>query len=113
MRWYLRYSLNYRDLEEMMTEHGLKVDHSMIARWALAYAPDLERRVKPQLKPTNDSWKVDETYIKVKGDWLYQYRAVDSEGQTIEFFFSANRDAVAAQPSLRKRGTHHIPSLPA
>ncbi len=101
-RWYLRYSLSYRDLEEMMAERGLKVDHSTIARWVLAYAPELEKRVKPLLKPTNDSWKVDETYIKVKGDRLYQYRAVDSDGQTIEFFFSAKRDAVAAQAFFEK-----------
>ncbi len=86
----------------MMAERGLKVDHSPIARWVLAYAPELEKRVKPQLKPTNDSWKVDETYIKVKGEWLYQYRAVDSDGQTIEFFFSAKRDAVAAQGFFEK-----------
>lgn len=102
MCWYLRYSLSYRDLEEMMAERGLKVDHSTIARWVLAYAPELEKRVKPQLKPTNDSWRVDETYIKVKGEWLYQYRAVDSDGQTIEFFFSAKRDAAAAQAFFEK-----------
>ena len=102
LRWYLRYSLSYRDLEEMMAERGLKVDHSTIARWVLDYAPELEKRVKPQLKPTGDSWRVDETYIKVKGQWLYQYRAVDSDGQTIEFFFSAKRDAAAAQALLEK-----------
>jgi len=102
LRWYLRYSLSYRDLEEMMAERGLKVDHSTIARWVLAYAPELEKRVKPQLKPTNDSWKVDETYLKVKGEWLYQYRAVDSDGQTIEFFLSAKRDAAAAQAFFEK-----------
>jgi transposase-like protein len=102
LRWYLRYSLSYRDLEEMMAERELKVDHSTIARWVLAYAPELEKRVKPRLKPTNDSWKVDETYIKVKGEWLYQYRAVDSDGQTIEFFFSAKRDAAAAQGVFEK-----------
>ena len=102
LRWYLRYSLSYRDLEEMMAERGLKVDHSTIARWVLAYAPELEKRVKPHLKPTNDSWRVDETYIKVKGAWLYEYRAVDSDGQTVEFFFSANRDAAAAQAFFEK-----------
>ncbi len=95
-RWYLRYGLRYRDLEEMMAERGLQVDHSTIGRWVLAYAPELEKRVRPLLKPTNDSWKVDETYIKVKGEWLYPYRAVDSDGQTLAFFFSAQRDAVAA-----------------
>ena len=110
-RWYLRYGLSYRDLEEMMAERGLNVDHSTIARWVLAYAPELEKRVKPLLKPTNDSWKVDETYIKVKGQWLYQYRAVDSAGQTIEFFFSAKRDAAAAQAFFEKAlgAPHTVP----
>jgi IS6 family transposase len=106
----LRYSLSYRDLEEIMVERGLKVDHSTIARWVLAYAPELEKRVKPQLKPTGDSWKVDETYIKVKGEWRYQYRAVDRDGQTIEFFFSAKRDAAAAQAFFEKalRAPHTV-----
>src|SRR5215212_343780 len=103
LRWYLRYSLSYRDLEELMAERGLKVDHSTIARWVLAYAPELEKRVKPQLKPSNDSWRVDETYIKVKGEWLYQYRAVDSAGQTVEFWFSAKRDAAAAHAAAAMR----------
>jgi IS6 family transposase len=67
VRWYLRYALSYRDLEEMMLERGLKVDYSTICRWVLAYAPELEKRVKPRLKPTTDSWWVDETYLKVKG----------------------------------------------
>src|SRR5262245_16857644 len=89
--------LSYRDLEEMMAERGLKLDHSTIARWVLAYAPELEKRVKPQLKPTTDSWRVDETYLKVKGVWRYQYRAVDSQGHTLDFYFSATRDAQAAQ----------------
>ncbi len=102
VRWYLRYSLSYRDLEEMMAERGLKVDHSTIVRWVLAYAPELEKRVKPQLKPTTDSWRVDETYIKVKGEWVYQYRAVDSAGNTLDFRLSAKRDADAAQAFFEK-----------
>jgi transposase, IS6 family len=102
VRWYLRYSVSYRDLEEMMTERGLKVDYSTISRWVQAYAPELEKRVKPQLKPTNDSWRVDETYIKVKGQWVYQYRAVDSEGNTLDFRLSAKRDADAAQAFFEK-----------
>jgi transposase, IS6 family len=102
VRWYLRYSLSYRDLEEMMAERGLKVDYSTIARWVQAYAPELEKRVKPQLKPTNDSWRVDETYIKVKGQWLYQYRAVDSAGNTLDFRLSAKRDTAAAQAFFEK-----------
>jgi len=96
VRWYLRYSLSYRDLAEMMAERGLTVVTSTICRWVLTYAPELEKRVKPQLKPTTDSWRVDETYIKVKGEWLYEYRAVDSAGQTLDFYFSARRDAQAA-----------------
>jgi transposase, IS6 family len=93
IRWYLHYDLSYRDLEEMMTERGLTVDHSTIARWVLAYAPELEKRVKPQLKPTSDSWRVDETYIEVKGQWVYQYRAVDSAGNKLDFYLSATPNA--------------------
>ena len=81
VRWYVRYGLSYRDLEEMMVERGLRVDHTTIYRWVQDYAPELEKRTKPRLKLTNDSWKVDETYIKVKGEWVYLYRAVDSGRQ--------------------------------
>ncbi len=102
VRWYLRYALSYRDLAEMMAERGLSVAASTICRWVLAYAPELEKRVKPQLRPTSDSWRVDETYIKVKGQWVYQYRAVDSEGNTLDFRLSATRDAEAAQAFFEK-----------
>lgn len=102
VRWYLRYSLSYRDLEEMMAERGLRVDHSTIARWVLAYAGELERRIKAHLKPTNDSWRVDETYIKVKGQWVYLYRAVDSNGNSLEFRLSPTRDSDAAEAFFRK-----------
>ena len=78
VRWYLRYSLGYRDLEEMMTERGLSVDHSTIFRWVQDYAPELDKRCHPHLKQTNDSWRVDETYVEVRGTWMYLYRAVDS-----------------------------------
>jgi transposase, IS6 family len=102
VRWYLRYSLSYRDLEEMMNERGLSVDHTTIYRWVQAYAPELERRIRPHLRLTNDSYRVDETYIKVKGGWKYLYRAVDSTGQTIDFMLSAKRDARAAKRFFRK-----------
>jgi transposase, IS6 family len=69
----------------MMAERGLTVDHTTIYRWVQKYAPELEKRCKPHLKQTNDSWRVAETYIKVKGEWLYLYRAVDSAGDTLEF----------------------------
>jgi IS6 family transposase len=97
VRWYLRYSLSYRDLEEMMLERGLHVDHTTIYRWVQRYAPELEKRCRPHLKATTDSWKVDETYIKIKKTWTYLYRAVDSEGNTIEFLLSPTRDAEAAK----------------
>jgi transposase, IS6 family len=96
VRWYLRYALSYRDLEEMMAERGLEVDHSTIYRWVQAYAPEFEKRSRPHLKACNDSWRVDETYIKVKKIWVYLYRAVDSAGNTIEFLLSPTRDAEAA-----------------
>ncbi len=96
VRWYLRYALSYRDLEEMMAERGLTVDHSTIYRWVQRYAPELEKRCRPHLKACNDSWKVDETYIRVKKVWVYLYRAVDSMG-TLEFLLSPARDAEAAK----------------
>jgi IS6 family transposase len=97
VRWYLRYALSYRDLEEMMRERGLQVDHSTIYRWVQRYAPVLEKRCRPHLKACNDSWKVDETYIKIRKTWMYLYRAVDSEGNTLEFLLSATLDAEAAK----------------
>ena len=102
VRWYLRYSLSYRDLEEMMAERGLSVDHTTIYRWVQRYAPELEKRCRPHLKACNDSWKVDETSIKVKKQWVYLYRAVDSQGNTLDFLLSATRDAQAAQQFLLK-----------
>jgi IS6 family transposase len=96
VRWYLRYALSYRDLEEMMHERGLQVDHTTIYRWVQCYAPELEKRCRPHLKATTDSWRVDETYVKIKGVWMYLYRAVDSQGKTLEFLLSPTRDAEAA-----------------
>jgi transposase, IS6 family len=96
VRWYLRYTLSYRDLEEMMLERGLQVDQTTIYRWVQTYAPELEKRSRPHLKACNDSWKVDETSIKIKKVWMYLYRAVDSAGDTIECFLSPTRDAEAA-----------------
>jgi transposase-like protein len=73
----------------MMAEPGVYVDHSTLNRWVLKYSPELDKRIRPYLQPTNDSWRVDETYIKVKGQWKYLYRAVDSEGNTLDFLLSA------------------------
>jgi len=102
IRWYLRYPLSYRDLEEIMLERGLRVDHTTIYRWVQRYAPELEKHCRPHLKPCNDSWKVDETYIKIKKVWMYLYRAVDSEGNTLEFLLSPTRDAEVAKRFFMK-----------
>ena len=101
VRWYLRYSLSYRDLEEIMAERGLSVDHVTIWRWVQRYAPILNQRIRRELKNRNRSWRVDETYVKVAGNWAYLYRAVDSAGETIEFMLSPKRDLIAAKLFLR------------
>jgi IS6 family transposase len=102
VRWYLRYALSYRDVEELMAERGLSVDHTTIFRWVQEYAPEIDRRSRPHLKPTNDSWRVAETYVKVKGQWLYLYRAVDSTGQTLDFLLNETRCTRAAKRFFRK-----------
>ncbi len=102
VRWYVRYSLSYRDLEEMMAERGLRVDHTTIYRWVQQYAPELEKRCRPHLNTTTDSWRVDETSVKIKTTWMYLYRAVDSAGNTLEFLLSPTRDAEAAQRFFSK-----------
>ena len=94
--------LGYRDLEEMMRERGLYIDHTTIYRWVQHYAPELEKRCRPHLNMTNDSWRVDETYIKVKKAWMYLYRAVDSRGDTLEFLLSPTRNTHAAKRFFSK-----------
>ena len=101
VRWYLRYSLSYRDLEEMMAERGLSVDHVTIWRWVQRYAPLLNQRLRGELRHPNRSWRVDETYVRVAGNWTYLYRAVDSAGDTIDFMLSPKRDLTAAKRVLR------------
>ncbi len=100
VRWYCGYALSYRNLEQMMTERGVEVDHSPLNRWVLKYAPQLDKRIRPHLKATNDSSRVDETYIKIKKVWKYLYRAVDSAGNTLDFILSAKRDGKAASGTL-------------
>ncbi|MGX5586521.1 IS6 family transposase [Bacillus thuringiensis] len=102
VRWYLRYNLSFRDLVEMMEERGLSLAHTTIMRWVHQYGPELDKRIRRHLKRTNDSWRVDETYIKVKGQWMYLYRAVDSEGNTIDFYLSKSRNHKAAKRFFKK-----------
>src|SRR3954451_2237175 len=101
VRWYLMFPISYRDLALMLQERGVAVDHTTIFRWIRAYAPELEKRIRPHLCRSNGSWRTDETYVKVKGRWMYLYRAVDSRGQTIDFLLSAKRDAEAAKRFFR------------
>src|SRR2546423_4740556 len=102
VRWYCRYQLSYRDLEEMMRERGLTVGHTMIFRWVQRYAPEINKRIRPHLKLAGASYRVDETYIKVGKSCKYLYRAVDKQGNTIEFMLSAKRDVSAAKRFFRK-----------
>lgn len=94
-----------------MTERGLCVNHTTIYRWVQHYAPILEKKCRGKLKPTSASWRVDETYIKVKGTWMYLYRAVDSDGQTVEFMLNSTRNAFSAKRFFRKalRARHTVP----
>jgi IS6 family transposase len=101
VRWYLRYSLSYRDLQELMAERGLSVAHTTVWRWVQRYAPVLNQRIRRECRPPNRSWRVDETYVRVAGNWVYLYRAVDSAGDTIDFMLSPNRDLVAAKHFLQ------------
>jgi putative transposase len=107
VRWYLAYPLSYRQLEEMMQERGVAVDHSTINRWVLKYAPQLEHTFRTQKRPVGMSWRMDETYIRVKGEWRYLYRAVDKSGQTIDFLLTEHRDEQAAMRFLTQAIRRH------
>jgi len=102
VRWYLAYSLSYRDIEELMQERGFSVDHSTINHWVLHYSPQLEAAFRRKKKRVDNRWRMDESYIKVKGQWKYYYRAVDKQGNTIDFLLTAKRDTRAALRFLRK-----------
>ena len=102
VRWYLRYLLSLRDVEELLEERGLAADHTTVWRWVQCYGPELQQRLRRHLKSTNKSWRVDQTRIRVKGRWCYLYRAIDSAGSTIDFLLSAQRDAHAAKQLFRK-----------
>lgn len=100
--WYLRYALSYRDLEEMAKDRGLEVDHSTLQRWVVKYTPQVEINLRKKKKKVSGSWRMDETYVKVNGKWQYLYRAVDKEGNTVDYLLRARRDKKAARQFFNK-----------
>ena len=110
IRWYLAYPLSTRHVEELMEERGVKVDHSTINRWVIKYSPQLEDEFHRRKRPVWVSWRMGETYIKVKGEWVYLYRAVDKFGKTIDLLLTKQRDKKAARRFLNKAiGRHGVP----
>ena len=110
VRWYVAYPISYRQIEEMMGERGVEVDHSTLNRWVLKYVPALEAAFLTRKRPVGRSWRRDETYVRVKGAWKYLYRAVDKAGATADFLLTARRDRKAALRFLRKAiGRHGVP----
>jgi hypothetical protein len=103
VRWYLRFGLSYRDLEEILAERGIEVDHVTLYRWVQHFTPLLVDGARPCRHTVGDRWFVDETYVKVAGSWRYVYRAVDQHGQVIDVYLSQRRDSGAAPPVLHRR----------
>jgi transposase-like protein len=97
VRWYLRFKLSFRDLVEMMAERNLLMADTTIMRWVHHYAPEFERRWNRFARPAGPSWRVDETYVKIRGEWVYLYRAVDRAGNTVDFRLSSRRNVAAAK----------------
>ena len=102
IRYYHAYKLSYREIEEIQRERGVQIDHSTIHRWVIKFTPILEHNLRYKKKPVSRSWRMDETYIKVKGTWLYYYRAVDKFGDVIDYYLSLKRDEEAAKSFLNK-----------
>ncbi|WP_163467562.1 IS6 family transposase [Klebsiella michiganensis] len=107
VRWYLAYALSLRNLEEMMTERGIVVDHSTLHRWVIRLVPLLDEVFRRHKRTVGRRWRMDETYIRIKGQWKYLYRAVDTDGQSIDFLLTARRDAAAALRFFRKAIRNH------
>lgn len=111
VRWYCRYCLSYRNLEEMMNERGLSIDHTTIYRWVQRYSTEIRRRLANFVRTPGTSWRVDETYIKIKGEWHYLYRAIDSNGDTLDFYLSEKRNAKAAFKFFKKLDSFENPRV--
>jgi transposase-like protein len=107
LRWYFRFKLSYRDLVQMLSERGLVIAHSTILRWVVHYAEACEKRWRRFERPVGGSWRADETFIKVRGQLMYLYRAVDGQGNTVEFYLSRTRGIAAAKAFFRKALNHH------
>jgi len=97
VRWYLRFGLSYRDVEELLAERGVQVDHTTVYRWAQRFTALLAEAARPCRHAVGDRWQVDETYVKVAGQWRYVYRAIDQFGQVTDVFVSPRRDTMAAR----------------
>jgi len=111
VRWYLRYSLSYRDLEEILAERGIDVDHVTLSRWVQRFTPELIDAARPRRHAVGDRWFVDETYVKVSGVWRYVYRAVDQHGQVIDVLVSRRRDVASARRFFTTAlAEHHAPA---
>jgi transposase-like protein len=102
VRWYLRYKLSYRDLVEMMAKRGLSISHTTILRWVQRYTPEFDKRWSRFASPAGTSWRMDETYVRIRGRWAYLYRAVDASGKTVDFRLSPRRNVASAKAFFRK-----------
>src|ERR1700726_2568951 len=107
VRWYITFKLSFRDLVQMMAERGITLSHTTILRWVQQYVPEFEKRWSRYARPVGDSWRVDETYLKIKGQWVYLYRAVDKAGRTVDFLLSIRRDMAAAKRFFSRATKQH------